>query len=380
MIKISENTENTLKKTKLFSFCLKNKAFTLIELLVVIAIIGILSGLVAIAMSGAVDSANDAKRKQAVNAIAKALTIYGTFNGSYPVSVNPCNVGSTCLTTELTDNLGAVPLDPDGTYYQYFSNNGSNYTIFASLSNGDIYAKGPVQDCPQGYIDSGHGFCVMQYEAKAGAVSTPTGNPWVSIPQYSASVIDAIEACSSLGSGYHLITNAEWTVLASDAKQQPSNWNGSVMYRGHTDGSPNNALSVSNTSNPYDQTGQTSGEQRRTLNLQNGNVIWDFSGNVWEWTNNTCTIGTGTGNWYNSGAWIDWTDSNLSDYERKTAGVGSSLTSSNGVGRYYGCTANGNAFLRGGGWDSGSGAGAFALTLTYSPSYTYTALGFRCAR
>lgn len=38
-------------------------AFTLIELLVVIAIIGILSGLIIVTMSGATNSANDAKRK-----------------------------------------------------------------------------------------------------------------------------------------------------------------------------------------------------------------------------------------------------------------------------------------------------------------------------
>jgi formylglycine-generating enzyme required for sulfatase activity len=113
--------------------------------------------------------------------------------------------------------------------------------------------------------------------------------------------------------------------------------------------------------------------------LANGNVIWDLSGNVWEWTNNTCTQGTGTGNWYNS-AWIEWTDSNLSDYEKATAGPAGSYTGSNGVGRYLGCSTVGNAFIRGGAWDGDSYAGAFALGLVYSPSIADATVGFRCAR
>ena len=66
------------------------QAFTLIELLVVIAIIGILSGLIIVSMSGSINSANDTKRKANVDAIRKALMIYGTLNGnSYPIQ-NTC--------------------------------------------------------------------------------------------------------------------------------------------------------------------------------------------------------------------------------------------------------------------------------------------------
>ena len=356
---------------------MNNRAFTLIELLVVIAVIGILSGLIVISMSNVTSSATDVKRKANIDTLTKAIMTAGTLNGSFPIQSTVCSIGSNCsnLSSAILEYVPNLPLDPDGSYYQYYSYDGTNFTVFANLENGDIYSRGPVQNCATGFIDSGHGFCVMQYEAKPGTVSTPTNTPQVSISQTAA-----IAACSSLGTGYHLITNAEWTILASDAKQQSSNWNGSVMYRGHTDNVPASALSVSNTSDPYDQTGQSSGEQRRTLNLANGNVIWDLSGNVWEWTNDTCTQGSGTGNWYNSGAWIEWNNSNLDDYERKTAGIGSSLTGSNGVGRYYGCTATGNAFLRGGHWGYGSGAGAFALYLYNSPSYTSTHIGFRCAR
>ena len=53
------------------------KAFTLIELLVVIAIMGILSGFIFVSMSSAINSANDAKRKESVNSLRKAILAYG---------------------------------------------------------------------------------------------------------------------------------------------------------------------------------------------------------------------------------------------------------------------------------------------------------------
>jgi formylglycine-generating enzyme required for sulfatase activity len=153
------------------------------------------------------------------------------------------------------------------------------------------------------------------------------------------------------------------------------------MYRGHSDGTPANSL-ASDGSDPYYGTGQSSpSEQRRTLTLANGQTIWDLAGNVYEWNNNTCQIGSGNGYWYNSsGAYIDWTDSNLSDYEKYTAGPSGNYTSANGVGRYYGCSANGNAMRRGGTWDTGAYAGIFALVLNDVPTGSSANFGFRCAR
>ena len=55
--------------------------------------------------------------------------------------------------------------------------------------------------------------------------------------------------------------------------------------------------------------------------------------------------------WYNSGAWVEWSHANLSDYELYVAGPTSGYTSAKGVGQYYGCTTNGNALLRGAGWN-----------------------------
>jgi hypothetical protein len=345
-------------------------------------------------MSGVTDSANDARRKLDISNINTALLFYGTtHNGLYPLQTTECTIGGgttpcTTLASELSSLVPNIPTDPaSGKYYKYFTNtNGTNFTVYAVLSNGQ-FALGPTQSCLTDWVDSGYGFCVMKYEAKEGGttctgaknshcpVSTPSGTPWVSITQ-----TEAIDTCNALGNGAHLITNAEWTLIARSAEGVSSNWNGTVMYRGHSDGTPANSL-ASDGSDPYYGTGQSSpSEQRRTLTLANGQTIWDLAGNVYEWNNNTCTIGTGTGNWYNSGAWIEWTDSNLSDHEKYIAGPSGSFMGTNGVGRYYGCSANGNAVLRGGTWDNGTDAGVFTLALNYSSAYSHARIGFRCVR
>jgi len=55
---------------------MNKKGFTLIELLVVIAIIGILSGAVVVSMSGAQESAKDARIKSSLGQIRTATEIY----------------------------------------------------------------------------------------------------------------------------------------------------------------------------------------------------------------------------------------------------------------------------------------------------------------
>jgi len=370
------------------------KGFTLIELLVVITIIGILSGLIVVAMNGAVNSANDARRKANIGAISRAILTYGITNGNkYPVQTTQCDLGSNCanVTSALTDLMPNFPIDPNGNRYKYFSYDGSTFTVSATLSNG-TFALGPVQQCPTDWIDSGHGFCVMKYEARSGAVSTATGTPQVSITQTAAA-----SACAALGNGSHLITNAEWTILARDIESTASNWSSGsvgngVLARGwaantsYGDTWTNSAVAATTGSSCLYNTAANACAAtgthlyRRTHTLQNGETIWDLSGNVYEWTNDTCTAGTGAGNYYNSGAWVEWDNSNLSDYEKSIAGPAGNYTATNATGRYYGCSATGNAFLRSGDWDVGSYAGVFYLNLGNAPSVSYTSVGFRCAR
>ncbi|MFA5080367.1 MAG: prepilin-type N-terminal cleavage/methylation domain-containing protein [Candidatus Paceibacterota bacterium] len=55
---------------------IKNKAFTLIELLVVIAIIGILAGIIVVAMGNSQKAANDAKVQSTMSQMRTAAQLY----------------------------------------------------------------------------------------------------------------------------------------------------------------------------------------------------------------------------------------------------------------------------------------------------------------
>ncbi|BFT94185.1 hypothetical protein MNSC_01930 [Minisyncoccus archaeophilus] len=437
-----------------------SSAFTLIELLVVIAIIGILAGIIIVAMGGAQGSANDARRKADLNQLAKAVMIYKVNNPETLLPTTPCTIGGgTTPCDSAIFGTANVLKDPNGSFYSFSSSDGNDYMLLSTLSTGDYYSfdsstgtysqsstnpsasngacgtsageehesipttdlcsigtasivsgdgvpytwtctglnGGTTASCSAtktGWIDTGLGFYVMKYEAKnvgGVATSTTSGTPWVSISQTSS-----ISACSSLGSGYHLITNAEWTSLARHLASQPSNWStgtvgSGVLSRGYSasttnasDGFQNTAVAPSTGPGYEYNTGvNTVGSSgvfdlKRTHNLANGKIIWDLAGNVWEWNSDTCTQGSGAGNWYN-GVWIEWNDTNLDDYERGVAGPSPLYTSIQNAGRYYGCTT-GNGLIRGGIWNNGLNSGLFTANLDYLPSNTDTYIGFRCAR
>ena len=59
------------------------KGFTLIELLVVIAIIGILSGTVIVSMSGAQDSAKNARIEAGMDQLRSVAEVYRLLKGTY---------------------------------------------------------------------------------------------------------------------------------------------------------------------------------------------------------------------------------------------------------------------------------------------------------
>jgi prepilin-type N-terminal cleavage/methylation domain-containing protein len=104
----------------------KKDGFTLLELLLVIGIIGILSGIVVVALnpSNQMLKAKDSRRRHDVNELQKALTQYLIDNGEYPTeipegeenSVKICREGesdSSCinLTALAGEYIAEMPLD-----------------------------------------------------------------------------------------------------------------------------------------------------------------------------------------------------------------------------------------------------------------------------
>ena len=239
-------------------------------------------------------------------------------------------------------------------------------------------------------------FCVMKYEAKDSSgvpTSAAADRPWVNISQ-----TDAIAACTSLGEGFHLITNNEWMTIGANIANQGGNWDGGTvgineLVRGHSDGSPGNACAAdASDANAYvetDCTGSASGtfNQRRTHTLSNGRVIWDFAGNVSEWTSYfndadkpyVASNGSPVGNWREY-TLVDTFGSMAHTDLISQAAIDGSWTSAESIGQYYaGNSGSGGALRRGGKWDNSTNAGVFTARLNSSPTRTATFLGFRCA-
>ncbi len=175
----------------------------------------------------------------------------------------------------------------------------SNRQVFQDSDR--IYIAMVAPECPQNFIpvlgnitlETGP-FCVMKYEAKdglEGPESRPSDMPWMTISAY-----QAYSECRSLSQSifpgqFSLINNRQWMTLVYDLAGVDANWVGGsagsgAIFKGHTDSSPAEALSVDDPTDPYDQTGNSSvsGEnQRRTFELSSGEEIWDLGGNLSEW-------------------------------------------------------------------------------------------------
>ncbi|OQB08765.1 MAG: hypothetical protein BWY21_01111 [Parcubacteria group bacterium ADurb.Bin216] len=256
-----------------------------------------------------------------------------------------------------------------------------------------------------GWVNTGLGFYVMKYEAKIQGnnngnqtynssfvpESRATGTPWINISQ-----AQAITECQSLGTGYHLISSAEWTNLARHIMTVPSNWSEGVVGSGYLSrGYASNTLSgdtftnsavASSTGDNYlyntgaDTVGPAGDHKyRRTHILANSQQIWDLGGNLWEWNSDTCQVGSGIGYW-KSGVWTTWDDVELQDYEINIAGPSPFYSSDKNTGNYWGCSSNGNPLRKGGDYYHGSNAGIFSIHSMYSSSQGNANTGFRCVK
>lgn len=160
--------------------------------------------------------------------------------------------------------------------------------------------------CPAGYILVGANtsvraycqFCVAQYEMKnvAGVATSQAANaPWTSITQ-----ADARTQCSALGTGYHLMTNAERMAIARETESIAGNWSSGTVGTGYVnrgwsanstrgDSWSNTTVAASTAAgclyNTAADTCAAAGTHtfKRTHTLTAGGTLWDFTGNVAEY-------------------------------------------------------------------------------------------------
>ena len=122
------------------------EGFTLIELLVVIAIIAILSTFILSSLGSAKSKSRDTTRKQNLDQIVKAISLYYSSNGDIPGLTNNCvaisdsMLGSGVLVPTF---IKSIPTDPtrsalgtSGNYvYENQSNNTGKYRVCATMEN-----------------------------------------------------------------------------------------------------------------------------------------------------------------------------------------------------------------------------------------------------
>jgi len=119
----------------------KNLGFTILELVIVMAIMALIAAVVYSNFSGSVKKGRDAKRKQDLDAAAKALELFYADFKAYP---NPTlNILPTFGAPFANPTNTAViymqqfPVDPayPNASYCYFSSDGSYYKLYANLEN-----------------------------------------------------------------------------------------------------------------------------------------------------------------------------------------------------------------------------------------------------
>ena len=132
------------------------KGFTLIELLVVIAIIGILSGTVIVSMSGAQDSAKNARIQAGMDQLRSAAEVYRLLKGTYGNDdtnfTNAAGGDGLLIKNDIAAAGGdlTVEISTDGTAYCMSSklNGSSDFICMDSKGKVGTKACGSLFACP----------------------------------------------------------------------------------------------------------------------------------------------------------------------------------------------------------------------------------------
>ncbi len=97
------------------NFIKNQSGFTLIELLIVIAIIGVLIGIIAVALNNARIRSRDAKRAGDMRQMITALEQYYIQNGTYPTGTGSVSVDGVMLSDPLAMDSALEPFIPNYT-------------------------------------------------------------------------------------------------------------------------------------------------------------------------------------------------------------------------------------------------------------------------
>jgi len=270
----------------------------------------------------------------------------------------------------------------------------------------------PAFRCDEAFGESGLVPCIyigkyIAYEYNSRAYSLPYKDPKVSI-----SFDSAKSRCTTKGTGWHLMTNAEWAAIAEWCRENGTMPRGNNNYledidEPHECGVPTQTgivKGVSGTARTYTGSGPD------TWNHDHGPYgIADLNGNVWEWVDGLKTVdgvakimpdkdGAAPGNDFGTAeaSWIDTatdiTSGMSSGNKILTLRTGDDWTglaipaTSDGTGSatygydgYWFNAADERMARRGGSWGDNVQAGVFALLLLNLRSAAYAYISFRPA-
>lgn len=152
-----------MKLNKLLS---KNKkkslAFTLVELLIVISIMGILTVVVSASFKTIQMKARDAKRKSNLDSVKKALNMYFTDNGQYPVVGDIDFSDGDQFSNEDIIYMKKIPVEVVNEIEEYTyqtTDSRRSFRLFAELENGDDNSCIDSNLCPGDYNFSTNTCC-----------------------------------------------------------------------------------------------------------------------------------------------------------------------------------------------------------------------------
>ncbi|OGK18335.1 hypothetical protein A3G67_03520 [Candidatus Roizmanbacteria bacterium RIFCSPLOWO2_12_FULL_40_12] len=128
----------------------KRAGFTLLELMIVIIILGVLTTLISGNFLNSLKKGRDARRKEELQSIQKALELYYEDKRAYPLTAQVVFGSSLCETAACVsgEKIYMLPIPQDtnpACNYYYTSTDGTQYQLYSSLENTNDIGPGVKQ-------------------------------------------------------------------------------------------------------------------------------------------------------------------------------------------------------------------------------------------